>query len=119
LSCDGKHYLARRFELAEFRFDPDRELEAARGELNRGYQLKLLLQTLDEKFGDTVPQLSTYSTPDLFIATVREQNTVLGHLVCQEKPKVAFNKVVEPELDILNAISHYSLLHNNSSQLFT
>ncbi|KAJ6503959.1 hypothetical protein C8R45DRAFT_1186102 [Mycena sanguinolenta] len=119
LSCDDKHYLARRFEHTEFRFDHDQELEAARGELNRGHQLKLLLRTLDEKFGTTIPELSTYSTPDLFIATIREQNTVLGHLVCQEKPDIAFNKVVEPELDILNAISHYSLVHNNSLQLFT
>ncbi|KAF7373542.1 hypothetical protein MSAN_00564600 [Mycena sanguinolenta] len=119
LSCDDKHYLARRFELAEFRFDHNQELEAARGELNRGHQLKLLLQTLNEKFGSTVPELSTYSTPDLFIATVREQNVVLGHLVCQERPEVAFNKVVEPELDILNAISHYSLFHTSSTQLFT
>jgi hypothetical protein len=60
-----------------------------------------------------------YSTPDLFIATVREQNTVLGHLVCQPKPDIPFNKVVEPELDILNAISHYSLVQNNNALLFT
>ncbi|KAJ7796018.1 hypothetical protein B0H14DRAFT_2916901 [Mycena olivaceomarginata] len=101
LSCGDDHYLARQLEL-----------EAARGELNRGHQLKALLAMLIDKYGTNVLGLSEYSTPDLFIATVREQNTVLGHLVCQPKPDIPFNKVVEPELDILNAISHYSLVQN-------
>ncbi|KAJ7787835.1 hypothetical protein B0H14DRAFT_2951666 [Mycena olivaceomarginata] len=74
---------------------------------------------LIDKYGTNVLGLSEYSTPDLFIATVREQNTVLGHLVCQPKPDIPFNKVVEPELDILNAISHYSLVQNNNALLFT
>ncbi|KAF8151911.1 hypothetical protein K438DRAFT_378463 [Mycena galopus ATCC 62051] len=116
LSSGDEHYLARRLESDSFRFNPELELEAARGELNRGQQLKTLLKMLIKTFGIAVPELAAYSTPDLFIATVCAQNTILGHLVCQTKPDIPFNKVVEPELDILNAISHYSLIQNKGMQ---
>ncbi|KAJ7707161.1 hypothetical protein B0H14DRAFT_3025467 [Mycena olivaceomarginata] len=92
LSCGDDHYLARRLESSQFRFSPELELEAARGLIpRRTFLLRLSV----------------------------EQNTVLGHLVCQPKPDIPFNKVVEPELDILNAISHYSLVQNNNALLFT
>ncbi|KAK6996259.1 hypothetical protein R3P38DRAFT_2799977 [Favolaschia claudopus] len=68
------------------------------------------------------PSLKTHfqcSTPELFIATITDREVVLGHLVCQPISAIPFHKVVQPELDLLNAISHFSLIHNKDSMLFT
>jgi hypothetical protein len=58
LSYGDDHYLARRLESSQFRFSPELELEAARGELNRGHQLKALLAMLIDKYGTNVLGLS-------------------------------------------------------------
>ncbi|KAK7052604.1 hypothetical protein R3P38DRAFT_2604101 [Favolaschia claudopus] len=118
LSCGDDHYLARRFEDNQFRFNTALELNAAHAELLRGKRLHDLLQILIEKYGMLNACLAECSTPELFIATILDNDTVLGHLVCQPIPAIPFNQVVQPELDLLNAISHYSLAQNDASMLF-
>ncbi|KAK6966976.1 hypothetical protein R3P38DRAFT_2589951 [Favolaschia claudopus] len=118
LSCGNDHYLARRLEDEQFRFNVALELDAARAELLRGQQLRDLLQILIEEHGMLNSSLAECSTPELFIATILDNETVLGHLVCQPIPAIPFSKVVQPELDLLNAISHFSLTQNKGSMLF-
>ncbi|KAK7001069.1 hypothetical protein R3P38DRAFT_2559417 [Favolaschia claudopus] len=119
LSCGDDHYLARRLENDRFRFNSSLELDAARAELLRGKRLKDLLENLIDEHGMLNPSLAECSTPELFIATITDREVVLGHLVCQPIPAIPFHKVVQPELDLLNAISHFSLVQNKDSMLFT
>ncbi|KAJ6614415.1 hypothetical protein B0H10DRAFT_1950668 [Mycena sp. CBHHK59/15] len=107
LTYEGAHYLARRLETDAFQFAPELELDVARAELSRGHWLKALLQSVTEKYIADVPELHNHSTPDLFIATVKEQNTVHGHLVCQAKP---YYDITQPTTPILDALSHYSFV---------
>ncbi|KAJ6609276.1 hypothetical protein B0H10DRAFT_1954801 [Mycena sp. CBHHK59/15] len=86
LSHGDAQYLARRLDNIEFQFAPDAELDSARAELDRGHWFKAVLQKLTSNYSFDVPELIKYTTPDLFIATVKEQGTILGHLICQPKP---------------------------------
>ncbi|KAK6987625.1 hypothetical protein R3P38DRAFT_2805539 [Favolaschia claudopus] len=113
-----QHYLARRLESDGFRFNVHLEREAALAELNRGQQLKDLLDTLTAKYGASNSKISVYSTPQLFIATTLDNETVLGHLVCQPKPTIPLKEVKELESDFLAALSHYSLVQSGESVLF-
>ncbi|KAK7015641.1 hypothetical protein R3P38DRAFT_2543531, partial [Favolaschia claudopus] len=113
-----QHYLARRLESDGFRFNVHLEREAALAELNRGQQLKDLLDTLTAKYGASNSKISVYSTPQLLIATTLDNETVLGHLVCQPKPTIPLKEVKELESDFLAALSHYSLVQSGESVLF-
>ncbi|KAK7059546.1 hypothetical protein R3P38DRAFT_3167979 [Favolaschia claudopus] len=116
LSCGDDHYLARRLENDRFRFNSSLELDAARAELLRGKRLKDLLENLIDEHGMLNPSLAACSTPELFIATITDREVIPGHLVCQPIPAIPFHKVVQPELDLLNAISHFSLVQNKDYQ---
>jgi hypothetical protein len=134
LTCGEERFLARRLESDDFQFSPELELEAARAELNRGHQLNCLLRTLVDKYGVTVPELSGmccnlfciygtiegtgYTTPELFIATLSEHGNVLGHLVCQPKPVIPLREIVQPGLEILYAMSHFSYAQSKGTQIF-
>ncbi|KAJ7733511.1 hypothetical protein B0H16DRAFT_1892799 [Mycena metata] len=107
LTHDGAHYLARRLEDDSFQFAPNEELNAARAELDLGYHLDNLLKDLATKYTD-VAEVQGYSTPDLFIATIKEQSTVIGHLVCQPKPIIPFNEIIVMKSSVSEAMAHYS-----------
>ncbi|KAJ7497867.1 hypothetical protein B0H11DRAFT_2226516 [Mycena galericulata] len=108
LTHDGKHYLARRLEDAGFRFSTELELVAANAEMIRGNKLRELLQDVSQKYIADVPELQGFSTPELFIATVKERTAILGHFICQPKPVIPFGDIRELTSELLDAISHYS-----------
>ncbi|KAJ7110709.1 hypothetical protein C8R43DRAFT_958982 [Mycena crocata] len=120
ITIDGLHFLARRLEHESTRFSPENELEAARAELNRGFKLKNMLQELANKYGGDVPELNSqdylfildYSSPDLFIASLREGKTAVGHLVCQPKPSVSFTQITKMNTLILDALTHYAFVQD-------
>ncbi|KAJ7464918.1 hypothetical protein B0H11DRAFT_1922342 [Mycena galericulata] len=118
LTSGREQFLARRLESVNFQFSPENELNAARAELIRGHQLKVLLEELTKSYSDVVPGLSEYSTPELFIATIHEPDKVLGHLVCQPKPSTPIHEIVQAEHEILNAISHFSFVQSKKNEVF-
>ncbi|KAJ7700670.1 hypothetical protein B0H17DRAFT_1327758 [Mycena rosella] len=74
--------------------------------------------SLVEKITSSIDGESTgYTTPALFIATVHEQGTVLGHLVYQPKPSISLNNIVKPELEILSAMTHFSFTQSKNTQI--
>ncbi|KAJ6626097.1 hypothetical protein B0H10DRAFT_2211607 [Mycena sp. CBHHK59/15] len=117
LSHGDAQYLARRLDNIEFQFAPDAELDSTRAELDRGHWFKAVLQKLTSNYSFDVPELIKYTTPDLFIATVKEQGTILGHLICQPKPTTPFAEISRPTSLILDAISHYSFIEGKEERV--
>ncbi|KAK7016114.1 hypothetical protein R3P38DRAFT_2786481 [Favolaschia claudopus] len=96
-----QHYLARRLESDGFRFNVHLEREAALAELNRGQQLKDLLDTLTAKYGAS-----------------NSKNLWCVLNLHSLSPTIPLKEVKELESDFLAALSHYSLVQSGESVLF-